>query len=173
MNSLIKKLEVSANIAIILLASLIGVILTKNYLWPGKVGGASESRKRNTVQPGTKLSLPDVDWTQNGQTLIIALSKDCHYCSESASFYQKIVNQRQRESLKVIAVLPQDTQSGQNYLNSLGVAVDEIRQTSLSSIQVSGTPTLLLVDNIGVVKEVWVGKLPSDKESEALSKILA
>jgi hypothetical protein len=173
MSSLIKKLEVSANIAILLLASLIGVILTKNYLWPGKDVVVSESRKRNIIQPGTKLSLPDVDWTQNGQTLILALSKDCRYCSESASFYQKIVNQRQGKSLKVIAVLPQDTQSGQNYLNGLGVAVDEIRQTSLSSIQVSGTPTLLLVDQNGVVKEVWVGKLPSDKESEALSKILA
>jgi hypothetical protein len=173
MNSLIKKLEVSANIAIILLASLIGVIVTKNYLWPGKDIGASESRRRNTIQPGEKLSLPDVDWAQNGQTLIIALSKDCRYCSESASFYQKIVSQRQGKSLKVIAVLPQDTRSGQNYLNSLEVTVDEIRQTSLSSIQVSGTPTLLLIDNTGVVKEVWVGKLPSDKESEALSKILA
>lgn len=173
MSSLTKKLEVSANLAIIILALLIGVIFTKNYLWPGKDVGVSESRKRNTVQPGTKLSLPDVDWAQNGQTLILALSKDCHFCSESASFYQKIVSQRQGKSLKVIAVLPQDTRSGQNYLSGLGVAVDEIRQASLSSIQVSGTPTLLLVDNAGVVKEVWVGKLPPDKESEALSKILA
>lgn len=173
MSSLIKKLEVSANIAIILLASLVGVIFTKNYLWPGKDAGASESRKRNTVQPGTKLSLPGVDWAQNGQTLILALSEDCHFCSESASFYQKIVSQRQGKSLKLLAVLPQDTQSGQNYLKSLGVAVDEIRQAPLSSIQVSGTPTLLLVDSNGVVKEVWIGKLPSNKESEVLSKILA
>lgn len=172
MSSLIKKLEVSANVAIILLASLVGVIFTKNYLWPGNAG-ASESRRRNTVQPGAKLSLPGVDWAQNGQTLILALSEDCHFCSESASFYQKIVSQRQGKSLKLIAVLPQDTQSGQNYLKSLGVAVDEIRQASLSSIQVSGTPTLLLVDSNGVVKEVWIGKLPSNKESEVLSKILA
>jgi peroxiredoxin len=173
MSSLIKKLEVSANIAIILLALLIGTILTKNYVWPGKAAGVSESRQRSTVQPGAKLSLSEVDWERNGQTLILALSNDCHYCTESASFYQKIVSQREGKNLKVIAILPQDIQSGQNYLNGLGVAVDEVKQASLSSIQVSGTPTLLLVDSKGVVKEVWVGKLPSDKEAQALSKILA
>ena len=172
MNSLTKKLEVSANIAIILLASLVGVILTKNYLWPGTAVGAPESRQRSTVEPGAKLSLADVDWARNGQTLILALSKDCRYCTESASFYQQIVSRREGNKLKVIAVLPQDVQSGQGYLNSLGVPVDEVRQASLSSIPVRGTPTLLLVDGKGVVKEVWVGKLPSDKEAQALSKIL-
>lgn len=173
MNSLVKKVEVSANIAIILLALLLGVVLTKNYLWPRKDAGASESRQRSMIQPGAKAPLLNVDWEHNGQTLILALSKDCHYCTESAAFYQKIVKQRQGKNLKVIAVFPQDIQSGQDYLNGLGVAVDEVRQVSLSSLQVNGTPTLLLVDNQGMVKEVWVGKLPSDKESEALSKITA
>jgi peroxiredoxin len=125
------------------------------------------------IQPGAKAPLLNVDWEHNGQTLILALSNDCHYCTESAAFYQKIVKQRQGKNLKVIAVFPQDIESGQDYLNRLGVAVDEVRQVSLSSIQVNGTPTLLLVDNQGVVKEVWVGKLPSDKESEALNKITA
>lgn len=173
MSSLIKKIEVSANIAIILLAILLGVVLTKNYLWPRKDVGAPENRQRTMIQPGAKAPLLNVDWEHNGQTLILALSNDCHYCTESAAFYQKIVKQRQGKSLKVIAVFPQDIQSGQDYLNRLGVAVDEVRQVPLSSIQVNGTPTLLLVDNQGVVKEVWVGKLPSDKESEALNKITA
>ena len=35
-----------------------------------------------------------------------------------------------------------------------------------STIKVSGTPTLLLVDNNGKVLDVWVGMLPEDRQQE-------
>ncbi|MBZ5522872.1 MAG: hypothetical protein LAP21_11600 [Acidobacteriia bacterium] len=50
--------------------------------------------------------------------------------------------------------------SGAIRLKGEGVAVDEIRQTPLNEIEVSGTPMSLLVDSGGVVRIVWVGKLP-------------
>jgi hypothetical protein len=36
---------------------------------------------------------------------------------------------------------------------------------------VSGTPTLILVNNEGVASDVWSGKLPADTESKVLSKL--
>jgi hypothetical protein len=66
-------------------------------------------------------------------------------------------------------VLPQEVSQGQTYLGKLGVVVDEVRQSTLGAIGVSGTPTLLLVDNKGAVKQSWLGKLSPDKETEVLS----
>jgi hypothetical protein len=38
----------------------------------------------------------------------------------------------------------------------------------LSSIGVGGTPSWILVDNFGIVTDVWVGKLDSKGEAQVL-----
>lgn len=47
--------------------------------------------------------------------------------------------------------------------------VDDVKQASLSTIGVRGTPTLLLVDNKGTVADVWQGKLDSGQEERLLA----
>jgi hypothetical protein len=171
MSTIARRFEVSANVAIIILALLLGIGLTKGQLWPRTDDPAE--RQQQMVHSGAKLSLPNVDWAQNGRTLLIVISTDCNYCSDSAAFYREIINKRQDGNLKVIAVLPQDAKIGRQYLNDLALAVDDVKQISLKSIQISATPSLVLVDSTGEIKEVWVGKLRHDKESEVLSKIFA
>ena len=69
----------------------------------------------------------------------------------------------------MVAVLPQTTSEAQAYLTSQGVHVNEVKQATLNSIGVRGTPTLLLVDKAGVVTNVWVGKLQPDQEAQVLN----
>ena len=111
----------------------------------------------------------DLDWKQNGQTLVLAISSTCQFCTDSASFYKTLV--QSKNATRLIAVLPQSPDEGKNYLQSLGVTVDEIKQLSLDKLGVRGTPTLLLVDDYGLVKNSWVGKLPPDKESEVIASL--
>lgn len=61
--------------------------------------------------------------------------------------------------MKLLALLPQSVMEGKQYLEKLGVPVDDLRQVQLQSIGVTGTPTLLLVDSTGTVVDVWAGKL--------------
>jgi len=56
-------------------------------------------------------------------------------------------------------------------LESLGVPIRDIRQATLSSLKISATPTLLLLNREGVVKDVWVGKLSGSREKEVLRRI--
>lgn len=49
--------------------------------------------------------------------------------------------------------------------------MDEVQQDQRRNLNVAGTPTLLLVDNNGVVQNVWIGKLTSDGEREVLAKL--
>lgn len=57
------------------------------------------------------------------------------------------------------------------YLKRLGVSVDEIRQASLDSIGVNGTPTLILVDNRGAVVDFWIGKLAGPTEQKVIDRL--
>lgn len=166
MNNLYKKLELTANIAIIVVALLIGGVIVKNFFF------ADQTQQVSQIAIGTKVSLPNIEWAKNNQTLLVVLQKGCHFCSESAQFYQRLVHETAgRKDVQLIAVLPQDVSEGKKYLNDLNVPIYEVRQVSLSSLSVGGTPTLILVNSAGIVTDSWVGKLPPDKESEVLNRL--
>jgi Redoxin len=165
MSGIVKKIEVAANIAIIAVAIMIGAVLIQKYYI------RSKTKEFPAVLIGTKISIPNIDWSKNRRSLVLALQAECHYCSESASFYQRLASEASARKIRLVAVLPQTIEEGQNYLNSLKVPIDDIRQASLRSIGVQGTPAILLVDSNGEVKASWLGKLPPNKESEALNSL--
>lgn len=143
----------------------------KNYLLTkASPPGPNREAVGSEIRVGQALALPNVDWANNGRTLILALSTTCHFCTESGPFYQRLVKERGGNT-RLIAVLPQAVSDGKNYLDRLGVSVDEVQQASLSSINIRGTPTLLLVNGKGVVVQEWVGRLPTEQETEVLSKV--
>jgi len=72
----------------------------------------------------------------------------------------------------LVAVLPQPVADGQKYLSKLGVSVDEVRQLPLDKIGVQGTPTLILLDASGIVRNSWVGFLPPEAELDVLNTLL-
>ena len=161
-----KKLEICANIAIILVALLIGIVLVKKYLL------TDHTEPGPAVAAGTKVSLPGVDWSKNGRTLLLVLQKGCHFCAESAPFYQRLVRETSgRGQVHLVAVLPQEVSEGKQYLDEMNVPIDEVKQAAPSSLGVRGTPTLILVNNSGVVVDVWQGKLPADDESKVLNRM--
>ena len=166
-----KKIELIANVAIIVVACLLAVVLVKNYLLPKSPQQVGERQSESSLVNQPTVSSLDIDWKQNRQTLILAISNSCHFCTESAPFYKKL--SQERHDTRLVAVLPQPVADGRKYLEKLGVSVDEIRQLSLDRIGVNGTPSLLLVDASGAVKNFWAGKLPPAQEAtvfDALSK---
>jgi hypothetical protein len=160
-----RKTETVANIAIVVVSILIAGVVVRNYfLKPG--------RHVQNIPVGTRLSLPNVDWSKRDRTLVMALEQGCSYCSESAPFYQRLVREtRSNGRVGLVAVLPQDVGQSRNYLHGLGIDVDEVRQSPLRSIGVAVTPTLALVDSKGIVVQSWLGKLTASKESEVLSAV--
>ncbi|HEY0084050.1 MAG TPA: hypothetical protein VGB61_14830 [Pyrinomonadaceae bacterium] len=169
---MLKKIELLANVSIIIAALLLVTVLIKRNLPQSPQSAAAASPPAFRIQPGTKIQLPDVDWGRNGQTLLLALSEGCRFCSESAGFYQRLAGEKgMPDNPRLVAVLPQEVSRGQAYLNNLGVAVDDVKQSTLGAIGVSGTPTLILVDSAGIVQESWVGKLPPEREAEVLRRL--
>src|SRR5262245_49068311 len=108
---LYKKVELAANLAIIVVALLIGGVFVKKYFFDNR------SQPPLKISAGTKVPIQDVDWAKNGQTLLLVLQKGCHFCAESAPFYQGLTREMdESKSTKLIAVLPQEVNESQQYL---------------------------------------------------------
>lgn len=153
-----KKIELAANLGILLVSCLLAVVLVKGYF-------LSESSEE--VTPAPTVSSLDIDWNQHVQTLILVLSRNCRFCTESAPFYRRL--SQSKGNTHLVALLPQSVEEGREYLVNQGVLVDEVKHSSLEKIGVSGTPTLVLVDTSGVVKNFWLGKLSPEQEAIVLS----
>jgi hypothetical protein len=168
MNSVSRKMEVVANLAILVVAVLVIVVGVKRFLLPGHAGPPETGQ----VAPGATVFVPGVDWRKNRDNLVLALSTKCHFCTESAPFYQRLVKETEGDmSPRLVGLFPEQTNNGDQYLHRVGVNLPEIRQSSFEKLGIMGTPTLLLINQDGIVQRVWVGKLTPEKETEVLNQI--
>jgi hypothetical protein len=166
--------ETGANVATMIAACLISIVLVRTYFLPNPILRRTRTPDMATAFVGKSLKsqLPGVDWKSNGRTVLLALSNQCHFCTESAPFFRQLSGKSGR-SFKIVAVLPQPVSEARNYLSGEGVHVDQVKELPLDKIGVVGTPTMLLLDNSGVVKKVWYGKPDADQQAQALKAILA
>jgi thiol-disulfide isomerase/thioredoxin len=159
-DGLTKRVELIANLAIIVVACLLGLTLIKTH-FPGQQPQEVITNDKK-LTGNASLSSLNIDWKKSDQTLVLILSNTCHFCTESAPFYKKIASNK--GSARLVAIFPQSVEEGRAYLTRLDIDVDEVRQFRLESIGVEGTPTLLLINSSGVVTERWVGRLMPDQE---------
>lgn len=165
-STLSKKVEFAANVAIVVVAVLfIGVLVHKYFF------ASDGSAPPKEIAKGTKITVPETDFQANGKTLLLVLQKGCKYCTESMPFYKTLLQQAPQKGVKIVAVLPNPPEESTAYLSENGLTLPEIRQTSLNSVNVRGTPTLILVNEKGEVSNSWVGKLPAEKEKEVIDQL--
>lgn len=157
-----KRLEIATNLAILCAFLLVGTLAIQRLREP-----SHSAPRQPTV--GERVSLKGVDWSKSGKNLILALSTQCHFCSESAGFYRRLVPSALGSGVQVIAVLPQSVSDSSSYLQKLNVKVPEILQSPLDSVDVTGTPTLLVVDRQGRIQNAWVGKLEPEREEQVVA----
>ena len=163
-----KTLEMAANIAIVVIASLLvtSVVRTSMHSRPSSDG---------RVTKGNHVALDGLtDKDKASRHLVLALSTTCHFCSESTPFYKQLVKVvSQQPNVKLLAVLPQSKDEASDYLQRSGIAIEDVRRANFASLHVEGTPTLILADSAGIAQRVWFGKLSPDQEQEVLTSIRA
>ena len=185
-NNFARGVEIATNLSIILVAVIGATVLVRNYLLrPAAtiIAGPPQAATKNSPgsrelptgpAQGVRLSVPGITWSENEETVVLALSDKCKYCTESAPFYKQLAAEiAKRNGVRVIAVFPQDPNTGKKYLDDLGVPVGAVKQATLDSIGVRATPTLVIVDKSGTVKQSWVGLLKNGRETEVLNRIKA
>jgi thioredoxin-related protein len=148
MTPLVRKIEIVANVSIIVVAIVVCVAAVRYF----RTKASGSQAAKPAITAGTKINLPSEDWATNHQTLLLALSTNCKYCSASADFYQRLANTASSNT-KLVAVLPQSPEESQEYLTGLKLTIKDIQQASPPSLGVRATPTLILVDSTGTVTQ--------------------
>ena len=134
MSLLERRVELAVNVAL-LCAFLMVAALAAQRFWH-----ARSANRLSEPRPGVIVPLAGVDWARSGRTVVLALSTSCHFCSESADFYKRLVPEAIGHGVPVIAVLPQQTAEGRSYLDSLGLHVQDVLQSPLTDIDTEAPP---------------------------------
>lgn len=184
-----RKIQFLSNISIIVVAVFLTALIVKELTFSADKTGnneqnlqpiieGSESAKINSIRKnplenvvGKLLPLENANWSQGKKNVVLYVSNTCHYCSESAPFYQRLVSEGNKKGIQFTAVMPQPVDQGRAYLEKLGVSIENIYQDKLDKIGIRGTPTLMIVDNQGIIKNVWLGKLSVEREAEVLNTL--
>ena len=157
------KIEAAANVIVILVAVVVGSVFLKDRF-------SSAPPEPPGVKAGDKLTnLDGWDWAAHDQTLVLGLRKGCHFCEDSAPFYQRLTAQQQGGSNStIVAVFPDAADAVKEVVQSEGLRVHALAGVPLERLKISGTPTLLLVDRSGTVVNAWTGMLSPRQELEVM-----
>ena len=119
----------------------------------------------------TLASLPGYSWSSYPKTLVIAIRKGCPYCDASMPFYRQLGEQEKSNVLRahVLVVMPNDEAYGSSLLEKNDVEVQGIFGQKLAALNVSGTPTVLLLDSSGRIEREWIGQLTPRGEKEVMN----
>lgn len=159
-----KRLNVVFNAAIVVAVLMLSGVLAKKYLL-----SASNDSTPTTITRGERVSLPETNWQKNTKTLLLFLHSECSYCISSAGFYQHLIKETSnRSDVKLLAVFLNEDERREKYLKDSNISSLENRTANFASSGVGGTPTLVLVDENGVVLDVWNGKLSPEREASVM-----
>lgn len=164
-----KYLEVTSSVAVLVVAmALLGAIVSARWAGPEK------AKFEDGLQRGQVLGrLPSVDYGAVPQTLVLVLSTKCNYCQESLPFYKRLLGEQQRagQRTRMVALFPNPTTEVEQYKQQNQFHIDSVPELNYSTLNVTGTPTLILVDSTGSVLDFWVGMLSKDDEQQLIEAV--
>lgn len=163
--------ETATNIAVIAAVILIATVLLTGYLMP-----KAKVRPLAGLQRGKTISQFKTAGQQGAsyRRLVIALDTKCGYCVDSIPFYHRLADLQRNSGgqLHVLALFHEGESPGQ-YLQSNQLGVEAVDGVDFEALGVGTTPTMILVDGAGTVKDFWVGKLSEEGQEQVMKTLLS
>ena len=154
------------NIAILVVALILSALLVRKFFFQP----AQNTDYR--IAADATLRINGINWADSEQTVLVALAKECKYCTESAEFYRRLAGRLATQSnTRLMAVFSEKESEAEAYLKQLEVPIKELRYVSLSSLGIRSVPTLAILNRNGVVTDMWIGKLSPLEERTLMAKL--
>ncbi len=163
-----KWLDRIASIAVIVAVAVFLVVVARNEFFAPRPQPQPNPEKDLA---GKTISLPGISFANGHDSLVLIVSTNCHFCRDSLPFYKQLT-EKVHGKLDLIAVLPEPETDAKKFLADSGVQPERVVKATPDSIGVHGTPTVLLVDDKGRVKNVWIGRLDEAGQKQLLSTVL-
>lgn len=123
---------------------------------------------------GSKVTkvLPNIDQTSiktlpidlsKSPTVLLFGSSSCKACIESAPFYRKL----SEKPVQIVVATSEPTDKMEKYIESAGYRVDSV--ISRNKIRAGILPTLVILDENGIILKTKIGILSKDEQEEILN----
>jgi thiol-disulfide isomerase/thioredoxin len=149
-------LEKTAHICLIGVSVIAGYVLIQTH---------TVGRQHTETFVGKRVNLPD--GSLSSRNVVVALSTHCRFCRASAPLYRELAAAAARNptsaSFIVLTMEPMDQMRA--FLDQLGISASRVVEVP-ESLQIRVTPTMLLVDQKGVVVDAMLGELPKANEQK-------
>ena len=124
---------------------------------------------------GVQMSgLPEIDYARRPLTLILFERSSCQYCTQSMPFYESLSHTLDRSRIQFVAASLEAKEVSVQYLHGHNVIPDFVVQLPATrSYPIRGTPTLVLIDNSGKVRDSWVGALDPEREHDVKNALVS
>jgi thioredoxin-related protein len=165
------KIEFGLNIVIAVAILVIAGVVVKRAFSPQQANRKTLQQQAQSLL-GTRINVPGANWEHNKKSLIFFLKKDCRYCEYIAPSYKQLIGEAKKRNIKLIAILPNSIEEAREYVQFLGLSIENVQTGALSSFKIPGTPSVLFVDSNGIVKSIWIGAEPG-REKEMLDTMVA
>src|SRR5260370_41517191 len=139
------KVEVAANVVVILLAVVIGSVFLMDRF-------ASSGLGPNEVKAGDQLPvLSAYNWKAHDRTLVLALRNGCHFCEDSMPFYRRLAKLEQSNQIgaHLIAVFPYDPAVVRQVVETQQRTLELLPAFELGQSRHQPTPPLILLEEQG------------------------
>jgi hypothetical protein len=120
---------------------------------------------------GEVLSVPGVIWAEADRTMVLAVANGCEICVASLPLYALLAQTAAESGVRVIAVSPESVDETQRFLGSGAVQVTAVSSLQQVSPPIVRLPTVLLVDDLGVVRGTWPGALSQPQVDQILQAV--
>ena len=166
------SLEAVTNVTIIVFCLVVGFVLIRTHFFPPQPPAAQVAIRKGDRVEILKRTVP----SGSSRALLLALSPQCGFCSQSIPFYRRLVAERVRgrpRHLSLVGVVANAAQipEEKQLLAAAGVELDHWAAIDFTAARLPGTPTLVLLDDSGRVDEVWVGKLDGPAEERVVERL--
>lgn len=162
-------LDVLGDIAAILICAAILLPSAREYL---------SSRFRPDSAGGPKVGdhfpkLPGIAYDDAKATVALFLNTRCVACIQSLPDYRQLANEMAKghQGARIVGIFGRESREQIAEYQALGFSLPMIQVTDFGAYKVSGTPTIVVVDNQGKVKDLWVGRLTSQVTNNLLNLI--
>lgn len=153
-----------ATIGIIVILIIIGVSIWRNHT------GVRVGSTPLAIKVGEILAeIPKWDYAAHEQSLIVFASTSCRFCNASMDFYKRIAVSPVKDSF--LLAYPDKKESVSAYLSDKNFSGQVLPEITLNKYNVTSFPTLVLVDQRGKIKQVWVGMLQSQQEHDVFKQL--
>lgn len=164
---LFQLIELAANLSIVGVALVLMAVLLGWWT----AGSQAPHGLPQSIRVGDSLQLPGAG-APGKATLVLALSAECRFCTESMPFYRRLAAQARDAKVELLALMPQEPSVAVHYLTENGL-IDGIGSVERldHSVPVPAVPAIIAVGADGIVRDMWLGRLDIAREREVLGRL--